>query len=204
MCIDHACPSLSFVRRGRKRRSFWWQEAAHFGRLGRAGACFSFPLKRGSPLKVLHTQLPLVHAWALTINRSQGQTLDKVLLDLRHAPFSHGQAYVAISRVHIAADCGIFANDSCCIERNGACRTVLGSVIYEELLRLPSNVVSPADAAPSTNGRRPRLADLLLNLDDRTTASRVRKRLTVVEARKRARLVSRMDAFLPDLDSSAG
>ena len=44
-------------------------------------------------------QLPLVHAWALTVNRSQGQTLNKILIDLRHAPFAHGQAYVAISRV---------------------------------------------------------------------------------------------------------
>merc|ERR1711998_106433 len=82
-------------------------------------ACFSFALKRGSPLRVLRTQLPLVHAWALTINRSQGQTLTKILLDLRHAPFAHGQAYVAISRVHVAADCGAFIDDTCCIERQG-------------------------------------------------------------------------------------
>ena len=70
---------------------------------------------------VRRTQLPLVHAWALTINRSQGQTLDRILLDLRHAPFSHGQAYVAISRVHVAPDCGVFVNDRCCIEQQGAC-----------------------------------------------------------------------------------
>ena len=69
---------------------------------------------------VRRTQLPLVHAWALTINRSQGQTLDRILLDLRHAPFSHGQAYVAISRVHVAPDCGVFVNDRCCIEQQGA------------------------------------------------------------------------------------
>ena len=60
---------------------------------------------------VRRTQLPLVHAWALTINRSQGQTLDRILLDLRHAPFS---------RVHVAADCGVFVNDRCCIEQQGA------------------------------------------------------------------------------------
>ena len=72
---------------------------------------------------------PLVHAWALTINRSQGQTLDRVLLDLRRAPFAHGQAYVAISRVHEADECGAFVDDDCCIERDGRRCAVLGMLM---------------------------------------------------------------------------
>ena len=44
-------------------------------------------------------QYPLRLACAMTVNRSQGQTLDKVCLDLRAPPFSHGQLYVALSRV---------------------------------------------------------------------------------------------------------
>ena len=47
----------------------------------------------------------------LDVFGSQSQTLDMILLDLRHAPFSHGQAYVAISRVHLATDCGIYVNN---------------------------------------------------------------------------------------------
>ncbi len=43
-------------------------------------------------------QLPMRLAYAVTIHKSQGMTLDKVFIDFDRGMFAHGQAYVAFSR----------------------------------------------------------------------------------------------------------
>jgi ATP-dependent DNA helicase PIF1 len=51
------------------------------------------------PFVLYRRQFPVRPCFAMTINKSQGQTLDFVGLDLTHEVWSHGQLYVAFSRV---------------------------------------------------------------------------------------------------------
>ena len=51
------------------------------------------------PFILERTQFPVRLCFAMTVNKSQGQSLNHVGVDLRTPAFSHGQLYVALSRV---------------------------------------------------------------------------------------------------------
>ena len=56
------------------------------------------PSDTSTPIKFRRKQFPIKPCYAMTIDRSQGQTLDVVGVDLRNPCFNSGQLCVALSR----------------------------------------------------------------------------------------------------------
>ncbi len=48
--------------------------------------------------RMAYEQLPLIHAWAITVHKAQGRTIQKLHLDSGDGAFEKGQVYVALSR----------------------------------------------------------------------------------------------------------
>ena len=68
-------------------------------------------------------------AFGMTIEKSQGQSLDKIGIYLSNKIFNHGQCYVAFSRVSAFSDVKVF-DEMKEIEE----RTKCDNIVYKELL----------------------------------------------------------------------
>jgi hypothetical protein len=80
------------------------------------------------PFVLQRRQYPIKVCYAMTINKSQGQTLSKVGVYLKKPVFTHGQLYVAISRVTSQNGLFILIEDD-----SGNCSTKTRNIVYKEV-----------------------------------------------------------------------
>ena len=81
-----------------------------------------------APFAIKRRQFPVKLAFAMSINKAQGQTFEKVGVYLPSSCFSHGQLYVAMSRVGSAAGVRM------CTENEDAVHAATDNPVWTELL----------------------------------------------------------------------
>jgi len=107
------------------------------------------------------SQIPLRVAYACTIHKSQGSSLDSALIDIGSATFEYGQAYVALSRVRSLAGLYVWKLDP----RKIRCHPRVLK-FYESIASAASSAASASPVIPSENHGDPQ--DLA---DEETTGS---------------------------------
>ena len=77
---------------------------------------FNFHLRSKSSYTMSRVQFPLRLCYAMSVNKSQGQSFDQVLLDATTPNFSHGHLYVALSRLREHDKIRVIVNDDMVFE----------------------------------------------------------------------------------------
>ncbi|CAN1127860.1 ATP-dependent DNA helicase PIF1 [Linum perenne] len=83
------------------------------------------------PFTLRRRQFPIRICYAMTINKSQGQTLDHVCIYLPKPVFSHGQLYVAVSRVRSTNGLHILIPNNPPNPQNETRNTVYQEILHE-------------------------------------------------------------------------
>jgi len=118
-------------------RAHWWLEECGSSSVTGAGVPSN---KAGGFEGIGRAQIPLRVAYAITIHKSQGATLDCALIDIGSSTFEYGQAYVALSRVRSLEGLYVWKLDP----RKIRCHPVV-SAFYASL-------PVPVEASPSAIG----------------------------------------------------
>lgn len=86
------------------------------------------PTESTLPFRLIRKQMPLQICYSMTINKAQGQSLERVGLYLPKSVFTHGQFYVAVSRVTSPRGLKMFIDSS-----DGTPTNVTQNVVYKEV-----------------------------------------------------------------------
>jgi len=100
---------------------------------------FKFRMPYGKSYQLTRKQFPLRLAYAMTYNKSQSQTLSRVLLDITSPPFSHGQLYVALSRVRDFNNIRLYITDDQLMRSdlsNTGFMPTVNNIVYQDVLAL--------------------------------------------------------------------
>jgi hypothetical protein len=98
-------------------------------------------LPYGKSYQILRMQYPLRLVYAMTFNKSQSQTLAKVLLNITNPPFTHRQLYVAMSQERDSNNICMYLTEEQLVpsehSRTGFMPTV-DNTVFQEVLQLNS------------------------------------------------------------------
>ncbi|MFS7972712.1 putative DNA helicase [Helianthus anomalus] len=86
------------------------------------------PSNKRIPFKFQRRQFPLALCFAMTINKSQGQSLSRVGLFLKQPVFTHGQLYVALSRVKSRQGLKLLI-----VDKDNRVTNITSNVVYKEI-----------------------------------------------------------------------
>ncbi|XP_076956429.1 uncharacterized protein LOC143631602 [Bidens hawaiensis] len=154
------------------------------------------PTDNKIPFKFQRRQFPISICFAMTINKSQGQSLSKVGLYLKHPVFSHGQLYVALSRVKSRDGVKLLIFDA-----DGKLTNKTSNVVYKEIFRdLFDSANEDVVTLPAVN-----LSDkdcAIVENDDATPLDKnTSKASTVDNKKKNAKPAKRKLQHVYDVDS---
>ena len=109
----------------------------------------SWAIEEDGKIKAEIRQIPLRLAWAITVHKSQGMTLENAVIDLSDA-FVAGQGYVALSRVRSLAGLTLRGYNRTALEIDERV------INYDRVLQATSESVSARLASFSADEREQR------------------------------------------------